>query len=371
MFGDLVISTSVVIGRCDTEFDINSLYSYLTIDDNIVMVKCNNKQKTRTAEVECKTFYNQISITMNDKKNLKLFNNGKFQVSGVKSVEEARVLVNTILEKTKKIKGDITISPQKYKGFYVYKNKILSKMEDGSIVCVNLIKDDKIIIDNKEVELFDIIDHNYGNIYIDKKHENKTKKIYNNTCKQIGILSYNMKRKSKNLCIKDTKIIQSCSSGGLSWDIMKKNMQVGTLDIDINEPTIPELVLNDKETLTYIGCSINASIQEISLANSNSNIRIVLQQGESLDRDIIVSYLKSKGIEVIYNPSEYPGVKFLLSKTKVTIFRTGSILFSSKENVQEMVLPFLKKMFEEENLVKNHQCREALDQQNSLSIWDI
>jgi hypothetical protein len=61
----------------------------------------------------------------------------------------------------------------------------------------------------------------------------------------------------------------------------------------------------------------------------------------------------------------------------VTIFRTGSIIFSSKVDVNIEVFPFIKKMFSEIDMVSHvrqsvPQPEETNEEEEiELSIWDI
>ena len=373
MFSELSVSTGVVVGKCDSNFDINSIYQYLNIDTNsgIASIKCNNKQKTKTFEMECKTFYNQITISMVNKQNVKLFNNGKFQVSGVKSVDEASNLIKKLIHEISIIKGTSSVKTQYHRGLYVYKNKILRKDKNGDIVCSNTINNDKIIFDGCEVEEFKLID----GVYCDKKHTDKTKRLYNNNCDEIGIARYSMKRKLKNLCLKSTTYSKKDE---YTWDIINKyNTVLGQLSVEFYKQRItPAITLGDTVDLVYSACSNTAtSITDAYLANVNLNFKLLLISGETLDREAIVRHLnsiKEVDISVIYDSTRYPGIKFILGNTRVTIFRTGSIIFSTKEDVNVEVIPFLKDLFEKNDFIKKSKRDVApAPGEKVLSIWDI
>lgn len=198
MLKKLKVSTAVIVGSCSCEFDIDAIYNGLDITDEITSIKCNNKQKLKSKEINCKTFYNQISISIKNKANVKIFANGKFQISGVKSLDSAKENIDFLFNMIKDIKGKITTKPEFYKGLYVYKNKIISKNDKGDYIYSNVIKNGKIIINNNLVEPFDEV----KNTYIQCTHKDKMKILYDGNCKEVGHVEYIMTRKNKNLCIK-------------------------------------------------------------------------------------------------------------------------------------------------------------------------
>jgi hypothetical protein len=87
--------------------------------------------------------------------------------------------------------------------------------------------------------------------------------------------------------------------------------------------------------------------------------------------DIPEPVRETKNIKYLYEPSKYPGVKFSLLDTKITIFRTGSILFSKKHEqyVIEDILSVLKDMFLEQNFIKSKQTIQNED--TTITIWDL
>lgn len=365
MFEELKVSTTTIVGACDCTFDIDTVFNKINIEGDITKVKCNNKEKTKDKESVCKTFYNQITIHFDDNVNIKLFNNGKFQISGVKDKEASIKKLNYILDYISDIKGDISISPDKYKGVYVYKNKILKPYKDGYI-CDNLVKNDKILIDNNVCEMFDLVD----NILIQKTHDDKQKKLYDCFGRNVGKVAYHMIRKNKNLCIKN--VVYSKISD-IKYDILKSekySFKIGELDIILYDK-VEKISIDDNVKLYFSCCSQKPQIKEIKTANTNYNIKVKLDKEEFIDRQAFCSLLEEKNINYIYDPSKYPGVKVTLLDTKITVFRTGSVLFSKRNEEVDIldVVNMLKSFLEEGGLIKK---KEKIDNQEmDVSIWDL
>lgn len=367
MFEKLKVSTATLVGTCDCTFDIDVIFNELKIENDIIRLKCNNKEKTKDRESVCKTFYNQITIHFDDNVNIKLFNNGKFQISGVKDKSVSIKKLKNILEYISDIKGNISINPVKYKGVYMYKNKIIKPYEDG-YVCDNLIKNDKVLIENSVCEEFTLVRDYF---VIQKNHENKQKKLYDCFGRNVGKVVYHMIRKNKNLCIKNavyTKV------GDFIYDIYKSTkypLKLGQLEVILYEGVDENIEIEKAVKLYFSCCSKKPIIKEIKEANTNYNIKLKLDKEEFFDREEFCSLLEERHINFIYDPSKYPGVKLSLFETKITIFRTGSILFSKKNeeiNIED-VLSELKNIFEQRNLIKKKE--KIVNKQTDISIWDL
>jgi hypothetical protein len=362
MFTELVISTSVLIGVSNCEFDIDSIYNYMVMTDTVIKLKCNNKEKTKNGEVQCKTFYNQISICLKNGSNVKLFGNGKFQISGVKTISHGTTIINFIFGLIGDMKGSSKIKPQEHKGFMTYNSKILVK-KSGGYKCSHIIKDDKIIINGNKCSQFD----QNNMLYITQNHVNKTKKLYNSNCDEIGNVEYIMTRKNKNLCIKGCVYTKKDDE---NYTIINKyNNEIGVMKIHLDgKINIHDSSLYSEIVIEYNSCSISPVLVDINFANINSNTKYVMQKGVFLNRDLICSHLKDKKIKYVYDPCRYSGVKFTILDTKITIFRTGSILFSSRSNSEECYR-YIVNMFNENVFTANN---DEVDQSTKIfSIWDI
>lgn len=369
MFSKLTVSTSVVVGNANCNFDINAIYKYLELGDYVIKLKCNNKEKTKDHEIVCKTFYNQISISLKDKTNIKLFNNGKFQVSGIKNIKEAEDKTNVIFDMIKKIEGRIKINPLLYNGLYIHTNKILKKYKNTTedlYICSNLIKNEKIIIDGNICEKFDLID----DVYVEKRHTDKKKKIYNIFCEEIGYIEYVMIRKNKNLCVKNC-IYNRDEDNQNEFIITNKYKNIlGKLILCINGEVISQ-ILPETVDMVYFACSEKPEITKIETVNKNSNMKILLDRGSFVNRENICEFLSSNDINFTYDPCTYPGIKISMDDVKITIFRTGSILFSSKKEVID-AYDFVAKIFEDNpSFIKIKSIEKEKEKEKDISIWDL
>jgi hypothetical protein len=375
-FNELTTSAAVVVGELNSLVDIDAVYRYFQISDDIIQLKCNDKSKTKTSEVECKTFYNQISIKLKNKTNIKIFTNGKFQISGVSingtsqkdldnTVERAKGFINSLLEKIKPITGYVEISPVKQQGLYTYKSHILTFDEEGFFnYTAGVIKDGKIIIGSEACVPFEFV----TGTYVSVKHQEKKKILYNNIGKKVGYIFYNLKRKSKSLSIKDCVYIKIDEN---RYDIIDKcSNHIGVLEINLDVEVmvveLPELV-----KVKFSACNPDTCIVTLSISNYNSNVKLILPPGRSINRDLICEQLMKYDVKYTYNASHYPGIKFTYCDTKVTIFRTGSILFSSKIDISLQVLPFIKKLFETDFIIKKMEVGTPEPDEEELSIFDL
>jgi hypothetical protein len=121
------ITTISFYGKLDLDIDIVNLYflkDHLIQNNYFTKVSCSYsvklvKTKTEETIIENKKlcFCNFISLTTINKKHLKIFSNGSFQLSGCKSQEEAIELVNTcvnIFLLTAKKVGNVQCETKRY-----------------------------------------------------------------------------------------------------------------------------------------------------------------------------------------------------------------------------------------------------------------
>jgi hypothetical protein len=174
-----------------------------------------------------------------------------------------------------------------------------------------------------------------------------------------------MKRKNKTLCIKNC-VYNKISENSYSI-VNPYSNEIGILEVHLELDSTP-IVLPEKLPIKITVCDPDTCITSIQFSNCNYN----LKYGDSvtfLDRDKICKELEKMSISYTYNPSSYPGVKFTIDNAKITIFRTGAILFSSKTSIHKEALPFVYKLFEKDLTVEKYTViQENIEE---LSIWDI
>jgi hypothetical protein len=374
-FNPLVKSSAMIAGNFSKEFDLDCLFEYLPIEGDVVHITFEKKKRTSSGVEPHKTFKSGVCIKMKNGCNVKIFSSGSFSISGCGSMNPMKVGKETLeklLTIIKKINYKKQITLGKFGEFYtLYDKKLLTKI--GEIYTFeNFVKNNKVFINNKECIPFHLMD----GVYIQKNHLDKVKKLYNNLAIQLGQVEYLMNRKSKSLCIKDCKYTVK-KENQMEYDIIKNKFKIGVLKITLN--CDPGLVKIDKKTeLKFQVCDPKTEIGELRFSNSNCHTSIILQKGAFINRQLISDYLKSKEINCVYDPCSYPGVKFTYANVKVTIFRTGSIIFSSKVDVNLEAFPFVKRMFSEIDVVsytrqtivsKPEETNE--EEETELSIWDI
>ena len=120
---DLKISTMTIVSKFGTDIDLARIYNDIELEDTLVCIEYGNNprkgdnmkkpKKIRKTTAPKKSFYNQATLHfMDDSKtngkpiNMKIFNNGSCQMTGVPNLDAAQNTIN----KTKKllIKNSIT-----------------------------------------------------------------------------------------------------------------------------------------------------------------------------------------------------------------------------------------------------------------------
>ena len=92
-----------------------------------------------------------------------------------------------LLCNVKKIKCKKEIILGNFNGFYtIYSKKIVSKNSKGEYTFDNFYKNNKVFINGKECVSF----HLFPEVYIEKNHTDKIKKLYNNLAVCIGQVEY-------------------------------------------------------------------------------------------------------------------------------------------------------------------------------------
>lgn len=121
---NLRISTMTSISSINSDIDLESLYQNIRVNDKIPYIqygmegddlryKGERKNKVRKSRKinKKKIFFNQATLHINCEKivNLKIFNNGKIQMTGLKYEEHGEKVIQTLLPELKKIENDNNI----------------------------------------------------------------------------------------------------------------------------------------------------------------------------------------------------------------------------------------------------------------------
>tara|TARA_B100000575_G_C23072806_1_gene617990 strand:- start:244 stop:984 length:741 start_codon:yes stop_codon:yes gene_type:complete len=108
---NLRISTITCILQISSDIDLKKIYDSVPItkyipfieygSDNIPKGFSKKMLKKKRKKTKKKSFYNQATIhVVHDKKimNVKLFNNGKIQITGLKEIDQGPILIQTLIE---------------------------------------------------------------------------------------------------------------------------------------------------------------------------------------------------------------------------------------------------------------------------------
>lgn len=118
---ELRLSTITAISKLSDSIDLSELFDKLTVDDNIKFLEYGVKYKgtidrknlKKREKNKKKFFYNQITIhlyltheNITKKINVKLFNNGSIQMTGLKYIDQEKTTVKFIFDKIKSLNID-------------------------------------------------------------------------------------------------------------------------------------------------------------------------------------------------------------------------------------------------------------------------
>lgn len=154
-----IIATMTLISKLNTDVNLLNFSKYISLDhDNIISVKFNKDnnlierslekpKKSKKNNKKPKYFYNQCTIKincMNNKVvNLKLFLNGKIQMTGCKSLENAFIALD-------KLKVELTKLENLFHNKYI-------KHDDNTITKIDIISNKKFTIDPPSIQLINSV----------------------------------------------------------------------------------------------------------------------------------------------------------------------------------------------------------------------
>jgi len=117
---NLRISTITALSGFDTNIELKSLFDNIEINDKIKFIQWGventkgetNKVKKRPRKNKKKknVFYNQVTLHyyLDKSINVKIFNNGKIQMTGLKEIEQGKKVVEGLLNIIKKLNSKLT-----------------------------------------------------------------------------------------------------------------------------------------------------------------------------------------------------------------------------------------------------------------------
>lgn len=421
----ITISTSTYIAQLDTTFDLDIIFSHLKIDNEILGIKYNNKTKGQMKSTG--SLFNQLTAiiyleSLKKETNLKVFINGKFQLSGIKNTLQATECIKIFLQKIVDIKGF-------YLQNVVVEDSIIFNKEDYDNIytnrnCFDRFNYIKIYRKNKDNEMYEIlgkkckdkyiIDKNYYHFckdtkkFIDIGHKDFKKQLYDCNGYHVGYYDYEMEYKRKNLILHgceyvetdepDTCIIQNKYKNIIgkrtfikciepTYNTERENIVIKYTAIDsqkvIDSIKNGKLFEDDGNGLCLEITNINANFS-ISLDNKKLN-RIAIHN-TFVEKYKILSYYKPESKYQAINIKLYydENLQLLIQARKkytykftATIFQNGKIMLSGCKCKEHIVLikNQLIKIFNEnieDFIIKEIADKEIVDKKmEELSIWDI
>lgn len=332
----------------NTTYNLYEIAKNLKIDDIILGLKYNNNKYSffkGLYQNSLKTFNNQITLKVkyNDRiMNVKTFQNGSFQMTGCKKVEDGYFLTELLIEK--------------FKNTYNNKEEIITKIENGLIIdnknniynnsenFIGYYNNDNYVINNKNY-----IYIKEKEIFINVRRIKNQQEVLNKNGVIIGYISYNF--------IKNNKKFYSNNKGVLIDYINNKitYTKVGGLEkllASIEYHELPRESFDKKEMkkITVKVSCINIHTEFCKLIDLSHDI-------VKINREKLKDTLLEKGYNAIYNPEIYSGLKFIykypIQKNKLTgkcnccekctcrnisflIFQSGKIIISNFKSIDEI-----------------------------------
>ena len=112
---DLHVSAIVQIGKISSEINLRELAEYLCINDRVLYIeygseisKGDNLKKIKKIKKIKKFFYNQVTlhIWLGKRINMKIFNNGRIQMTGIKNELQGNETIQLFIEEINKISDE-------------------------------------------------------------------------------------------------------------------------------------------------------------------------------------------------------------------------------------------------------------------------
>lgn len=406
----LNISTSVCVANIDSEFDIESIFEEIIIDKEVLGIKYHNNIRGDIKDTG--SFYNQATLRIyvskcNKEVNLKIFTNGHFQISGVKDEIQAEESIKTFLNKIKNINGKKIVDIIVNDNIIYNKSEYISDLPESRFNFIKIYgidtnnkykiigikKKNEFIINKVKVEI--LLDY-----FVEIKHTNFIKKLYDKNGNYIGYCEYIFKRKIKSL------ILHGCKYEKIddyTYNINNKyNVFIGQRIFVIeSEPSKYNNLLDLKQIdLMYSSISNKNFLDNFNIKTTNINSNFTLNLDKCfIDKSLLhytlinkyflhSYYLPESKYQAInlklyydenYNLLKYDTITLFKYKFTALIFQNGKILISGCINKKQIIIvkKFLVKFFNDnynELIIQKNQNNTIENtnvDENKLSIWDL
>jgi TATA-box binding protein (TBP) (component of TFIID and TFIIIB) len=285
-----------------------------------------------------KSFFNQVSLivqTHQKKINVKLFQNGKLQLTGCKSKSDAYDVKQILLEYLSKINGEDTKTvcatssmPIVDDYYFIYSHTIPSK-------CIGFTRGIDFVIGNKICDY-----HSSLGVYISRKSiGSHTYPIYDLNGNPIGE--------------KKIKLFKNCKKIYKNWDIVDNLLFSGEIPIGQIEYILPlqeNVGFETSKTIKY-----DKTVLEMKNGLGNTPVEIYSAMFSftlpfKIDRQKLYTKLLANSYIAKFQPNRYSGVHLLLkineegvvvnkgtgSQVSVIFFQSGSVICSGIKNEEDI-----------------------------------
>lgn len=371
------ITMSIRIPDCS--LNLINIGKYMKIDEDIIGIKYNfstpdssilkgkystsiyNKSKVKNRnKINSKLFYNQVSIIIklseNNIINVKLFNNGSLHLTGVKNIEDGKLIVNLLYRKLLDIINidDLILLTLDSNNVYLDNN--------NNVYSNSKLK--KSIIGFKHENVYNIHRKEYiieNNTFISCKFESKrTKTILNFDGIKIGYSEIELLKNKSKLYKKNSNIHIDKESNLIYYDGMINSQIVGKINYYTNDKITNK---ENQERIIEYNYSCNPFISKVlSLDELNKSdlivsvncINIYFGLNFLLNRQRLFNKLHEMKYTCEYKPEKYSGVKLryktnsnktgvcncfnecICINTTFLIFQSGNIIAMGFKNIKEI-----------------------------------
>lgn len=365
--GKVKISTCTYIADSGlSDFDLESIFEFIELDDVLLGVKYNN---TARGDIKgTKTFYNQISARIRVKHlyketNLKIFSNGKFQITGVKTEEHVVETIKIFMKKAMVINGfkklslikhlnsGIIVNSENYEEKLFCKNMNINSLvksvkfyrpsvsEEKEFRVIGEIKGTKFSINGGIVVYDDCV-----NGFVSEKHSNRIRKIYSVDGEEKGYYKYEMLYNRKHLVLHGVNYKESESEKN-TWEIYNSFGNMTGLrrlflydelesfplsegyniiesgennqnDVISQEGILRYSYTNDSKREKYNTDDINSETINVKISNMNCSFQVFMKPHDVIDKIRLHNLMNSgsefyKGVSCHYKAdSRYQAVCF-------------------------------------------------------------
>lgn len=350
---DLIISTCTVVSSISDELDLNLFSRTLPVHDinsdmmekkeggiyNITLLSDYSRGKN-DKKTKIKEFNNQVTINYKywgfRTANIKIFTNGKLQMTGIKYAKEAEMITNVIINYIKKMEIRIYLDQDlvnkeneqpetdenKYKStiYWIYnynKNDIIYKRKNNNYIT--------------ELINFNQLDYKDNYLFIDSEL---------NSLISLSEKKFNYLKSKRYLIDEILKDISNCIYNNTRKKVLTEEDNIKFDNISIQELT------------TNIEIDDNLLLEKILLVMSNQENEKIIQGAEHII-DILIKYINLLYIKINIKHNKKLNLLNIEDNVYSTFYDNLSTVIDNYENKLVKTIKKIKKVKEEDNNICN------------------